>query len=453
MSHVVPIFRRFRIAAQSLTFLAVANCGAVTIRVQTADGGALAGATAICVDQDSVNRETRQTDTRGELVVDSLSGYSCFIVADDAGFGLATSQALAQEQGPIIVVRPWAHLEGVRTNRGRPIVRQQLAICFDAKAYGPNLRNILINIPRLDSLAYTQTDKQGRYVFSRVPPGALQIYERINHPAGTLIPVQNIELAPAEHRTMNIATKGRQVIGRFELVDESTAQLDFASCSGNFQGGLQREQTLEIHADGSFISERVEPGTYLVDDLIERFGTKRLALVDVRSVEIPAAAQMETGDAAFDVGKIVVRKVHELQVGDSAPDFSVTTLDGTPLRRSDFRGKFVLLNFWATWCGPCVAELPAIESVYRDFRSDPRFAFVLLSLDAERKKPAQFVASRNLAGIQGFLGDWSNDGVTRRYAVFDIPALFLIGPDGRIVARDLDERNVRTTVLTALGSH
>ncbi len=60
-----------------------------------------------------------------------------------------------------------------------------------------------------------------------------------------------------------------------------------------------------------------------------------------------------------------------LRVGDPAPDFSLSFVDGRPVQLSQYRGKVVLINFWATWCGPCTAEMPRIEKAFQQHASDP----------------------------------------------------------------------------------
>lgn len=68
------------------------------------------------------------------------------------------------------------------------------------------------------------------------------------------------------------------------------------------------------------------------------------------------------------------------------------TLDGKPLKLEDFRGKFVLLEFWATWCGPCLYETPALKATYEAFRENERFVMIGLSLDTDVDAPKKYVA-------------------------------------------------------------
>jgi peroxiredoxin len=141
-----------------------------------------------------------------------------------------------------------------------------------------------------------------------------------------------------------------------------------------------------------------------------------------------------------------------LKAGDRAPNFTVPTLDGSSIKLSELRGNYVLLDFWATWCGPCVAETPNLKSIYESFGKDPHFMMISLSIDAERETPSKFVNAKGLAWPQAFLGgDWSKNIVAQNYGITAIPQIMLIGPDGKIIVRDLRGSKIKETVATALG--
>ncbi|OJW19978.1 MAG: hypothetical protein BGO49_10675 [Planctomycetales bacterium 71-10] len=138
------------------------------------------------------------------------------------------------------------------------------------------------------------------------------------------------------------------------------------------------------------------------------------------------------------------------KVGAVAPAFEATTLDDKPLSLGDFAGKYVLLDFWATWCGPCLGEMPHIRAAYDEFGKDGRLAVVSLSLDDAIDAPRKFQEERKLPWTVGWAKGGIASGPNAAYGVRAIPALFLIGPDGKVVDRGMRGEGIKQTVAKAL---
>jgi thiol-disulfide isomerase/thioredoxin len=135
-------------------------------------------------------------------------------------------------------------------------------------------------------------------------------------------------------------------------------------------------------------------------------------------VSVFASGLIETfaGDnRVLDDGTLLVAQrsseaevVANLAIDAKAPPLAAKTLEGKPLSLEDYRGKYVLLDFWATWCGPCVAEMPKMQDVQAAFGSDDRFVIIGLSLDREIEAAQSFVKDRGLAWVQAFC--WGRGG-------------------------------------------
>jgi peroxiredoxin len=142
------------------------------------------------------------------------------------------------------------------------------------------------------------------------------------------------------------------------------------------------------------------------------------------------------------------------RVGRMAPDFSLLTLDGREMRLSDYRGHLVFLNFWATWCGPCKVEMPAMEKLYREFRPKG-FAVVAVSSDPEGAAVTR--PYRDSLGLSFTIAHDPDMLVSRLYGVRSLPVTFLVSRDGIIShqifgARDWNDAEARSGIRELLRS-
>lgn len=131
--------------------------------------------------------------------------------------------------------------------------------------------------------------------------------------------------------------------------------------------------------------------------------------------------------------------------GRISPDFKAVDLDGKEYTLADFRGKYVYIDMWATWCGPCRREIPYLKKIEEQF-AEAQIVFLGLSVDSDKAKWADMVKGGNLSGVQLYLGNESS--FLDAYRVEGIPRFILIGKDGIIIDNDMTRPSEPQTAET-----
>lgn len=195
-------------------------------------------------------------------------------------------------------------------------------------------------------------------------------------------------------------------------------------------------------------AEKIFEKGYNIDSLVSRYPdspaaafylyryfTYQLPLDSLKAVRAKLSPALANSPYVRDLDDIIL-KLENVQIGKTAPEFSLPDTAGVNVSLSDFRGKYVLLDFWASWCPPCRRENPNVVKAFQE-NKDKNFTVVGISLDNNKDKWLKAIADDSLTWTHlSDLKYWDSE-IPALYGVRGIPANVLLDPDGVIIAKNI----------------
>ncbi|MEM6689806.1 MAG: carboxypeptidase regulatory-like domain-containing protein, partial [Planctomycetota bacterium] len=405
-----------------------------------------------------------QTNQQGHFDLGATMSAPSVISTHEKGYAEVTLEL--NEQPGILKLEPWARVAGTLMRDNNPVIGERVYLRPIRMLGGDN--------PHVQDSFSTVTDGEGRFLFERVPPvpsalsSYVSVWRETKLTSSRHVP---LDLKPGETREVTLGT-GAVVRGRVQPSGDLASKLDMNYCLNyllkrapgitppepiqragfawedgwsfdykNSQEGRGFLSTLTYHfvkfqSDGSFEIHGVDPGDY--EFAISIYEPPEGCLIDPVGLEV---VSVSVGPNDIDMRDINVDVQLGPKVGDTFPNFRFETRrEGQTGAISDFRGRFLLIDFWATWCAPCVKQIPNLRSTVQRWNED-QVTVLSVSLDEDLDHARKFILERNMSWPQAMMAGRDGPIVRQQLGISSVPIHYVLDEEGRVLHRafNLDE--------------
>ena len=275
-----------------------------------------------------------------------------------------------------------------------------------------------------------------------LPAGGAETLAKFIDQLQTLRPSTTAEIVEYREKAAVALKAAAEKILELDKDPKSSAHQKARRCLLQFSAltlerATDEEQRQLLDATRTFLTGKQLVGddvglAMLVADRLERAGAESLAAEAFQTFAGLFAASAEPRLTSF--GELCAGSARRLKLVGQPMELTGTKLDGTKFTLADWKGKVVLVDFWATWCGPCREEIPSVKRVYQRYHA-LGLEVVGVSVDRERKALEQFVTAEQVPWVTLFESDPAGvQSATRRYGILGIPSMFLVGRDGKVLS-------------------
>ena len=241
--------------------------------------------------------------------------------------------------------------------------------------------------------------------------------------------------------------KAKKIIAEAKLT--TTDQQNTIAFQNSMQNKLKAVQVEQQAVLKSFVS--ANPKSYLSLLALSSLGGPSANEAEIEALYNSLGQELKDTEAGRNISTSINER-KATAIGAIAPDFTQNDAGGSPIKLSSFRGKYVLLDFWASWCGPCRQENPNVVTAYNKYKNK-KFTILGVSLDDAQGKDnwMKAVANDGLTWTQvSDLKGWEN-AAAALYFVHSIPQNYLIDPDGKIIAKNLRGEDLENKLAEIFG--